>query len=107
MSFHSAVSVKVFVALIFISGGRHAEQNLRGSEPESEFPINDRSPAQASTPHSTVPVESPSLVEMETNLGKVGSLQRRHYANQPAHTFFPLHQQPNFTYVHIIHACIA
>ena len=66
-----SVYVKVFVALIFISGGRHAEQNLRGSEPESEFPINDRSPAQASTPRSTVPVESPPLVEMETNLSKV------------------------------------
>ena len=71
MSFHSAVSVKVFVALIFISGGRHVEQNLRGSQPESEFPINDRSPAQASTPRSTVPVESPPLVEMESNLNKV------------------------------------
>ena len=55
MSFHSAVSVKVFVALIFISGGRHVEQNLNGSQPESEFPINDRIPAQAS------PGQPPSL----------------------------------------------
>ena len=68
---HQSVYVKVFVALIFISGVRHAEQNWRGSQPESEFPINDRSPAQASTPRSTVPVESPPLVEMETNLSKV------------------------------------
>ena len=68
---HQSVYVKVFVALIFSSGGRHVEQNLRGSQPESEFPINDRSPAQASTPRSTVPVESPPLVEMETNLSKV------------------------------------